>query len=51
MKRTGWVIWSSRVWKKVYSLPMELLTKDLLAGNKHIKVHNVRIQFLKTRIY
>ena len=34
MKRTGWVPWSSRVWKKVQSLPTELLTRDLLAGNK-----------------
>lgn len=32
MKRTGWVMWSSRVWKKVYSVPMELLTTDLLAA-------------------
>lgn len=34
MKRTGWVTWSSRVWKRVHSLPIELLTTDLLAGNK-----------------
>lgn len=43
MKRTGRVTWSSRVWKKVLSLPMELLTTDLLAGNKRRKAHNVRI--------
>lgn len=29
MKRTGWVTWSSRVWKKVDSLAMELLCDDL----------------------
>lgn len=34
MKRTGWVMWSSRVWKKVDSAATELLTKDLLAANK-----------------
>lgn len=43
MKRTGWVTWSSRVWKRVLSLPMELLTTDLLAGNKRRKARNVRI--------
>lgn len=32
MKRTGWITWSSRVWKKVHSLPIELLTKDLAAN-------------------
>lgn len=40
MKRTGWVMWSSRVWKKVESLPMELLTRDLLAGNKKQECQN-----------
>jgi hypothetical protein len=31
MKRTGLVTWSSRVLKKVLSLPMELDTTDLMA--------------------
>lgn len=35
MKRTGWVTWSSRVWKKVHSLLIELLTMDLFTGNIH----------------
>lgn len=35
MKSTGWVIWSSRVWKKVHSPLIELLTMDLFAGEKH----------------
>lgn len=34
IKRTGWVMWSSTVWKKVQSLPMELLTKDLAEKKK-----------------
>lgn len=37
MKRTGRVTWSSRVWKKVNSLPMELLTTDLLAAKNTVE--------------
>lgn len=32
MNSTGWVTWSSTVWKKVDSLLIELLTMDLFAG-------------------
>lgn len=48
MKSTGWVTWSSRVWKKVHSLLIELLTMDLFAGENHWKVHGISLFFLMT---
>lgn len=48
MKSTGWVTWSSRVWKKVHSLLIELLTMDLSAGEKHRKVHSISLFSLET---
>lgn len=47
MKSTGWVTWSSTVWKKVHSLLIELLTMDLFAGEKHKKVHSISFFSLK----
>lgn len=47
MKSTGWVTWSSTVWKKVHSLLIELLTMDLFAEEKHRKVHSISFFSLK----
>lgn len=48
MKSTGWVTWSSRVWKKVHSPLIELLTMDLFAGEKHGKIDSISFLSLKT---
>lgn len=50
MKRTGWVTWSSRVWKKVHSLLIELLTMDLFAGNIHRMIQSVKLFSPKTNL-
>lgn len=44
MKRTGRVMWSSRVWKKVNSLPMELLTTDLLAAKNKVESEEIHVR-------
>lgn len=43
MNRTGWVTWSSKVWKKVHSLLIELLTMDLFAGNIHRMAQSIKL--------
>ena len=43
MKRTGWVTWSSRLLKKVHSVPIELLTKPLLAERETSGNHQIRV--------